>query len=429
MSAPTGHQRQPMPAKFCNLDRLLFSLRERNLDGIVVNSAQNIFYLSGFSGIAHKSDEPRPYALVLSRHLPDQAILIVADYYLSTVLAQPCWIEDIRTFRAVMMPLDLDVAADDIDRFVPAARRDESTELRQRHSASLGMACQQAIKDLKLDKANVAFDDLRLGHQLNLDGMTIQDGYDPMMFARAIKTEHEIRKLKDATRLNEQAIGATIRGWNKGMTLREFGHQYQQQVARLGGFVRDPGGMVWAHPRGADDAITLDAGFDDFELGAGTNIMFDCHGTLDSYCWDGGKTWTVDDEPDGDRKRIANATANAAEAVINAMKPGTSVSQLQAIGRDSFRTSGVASPDAALIFFHGLGLSHMDIEQFKADGSANVDWVLEKDMVVPLHILYPGDESNRCWVEEIAHVGDDGAQALFSWGFEPITGTGEQLKL
>jgi len=71
----------------------------------------------------------------------------------------------------------------------------------------------------------------------------------------------------------------------------------------------------------------------------------------------------------------------------------------------------------------------MDIEQFKADGSANVDWTLEKGMVVPLHILYPGGESTRAWVEEIAHVRDDGGEPFFSWGFDAITGRGEQLAL
>jgi len=183
--------------------------------------------------------------------------------------------------------------------------------------------------------------------------------------------------------------------------------------------------MVWGHPRGSDNAITLDPGFDDFEIKAGTNIMFDCHGTLDLYCWDGGKTWTVDGEPDGDRKRLTRATANACEAVLSNMKPGTKISQLQAIGRDSFRKSGVPDADSALIFFHGLGLSHMDIEQYRADGSANGDWELEKNMVVPLHVLYPGDERHRSWVEEIARVTDDGGEAFFSWGFDPITGTGQ----
>lgn len=425
MSTVDSHKRKPMPRQFCNLDRLLFSLNERNLDGIIVGSAQNIYYLSGFSGIAHKSDEPRPYALILSRHLPDQAILIVADYYLSTVLMQPSWIEDIRSFRAVMMPLDLAPTDNDVERFIPNGLGKRGHDFRAQHSNSLTAACQQAFKDLQLTGATVAADDLRLGHQAASDGMTIVDGYDVMMFARAVKTAHEVEKLKLATALNEQAIGATIRSWRKGMSWREFNHQYQIEVAQRGGFIRDPGGMVWGHPRGSDAAITLDAGLDDFEIAAGSNIMFDCHGTLDNYCWDGGKTWVVDSEPQGDCKRFTDATANAAEEVIKHMKPGMSISELQAIGRESFRKSAVPDPDQAIIFFHGLGLSHMDIEQFKADGSANVDWQLEKGMVVPLHILYPGDQGHRSWVEEIAHVCDDGGEAFFSWGFDAITGTGD----
>ena len=79
----------------------------RGLDGIVATLPYNVFYLTGFNAIAHKADEPRPYAVILSRHAPERPILVVADYYLATFLKQPTWVEDIRPFRAVMMPLDL----------------------------------------------------------------------------------------------------------------------------------------------------------------------------------------------------------------------------------------------------------------------------------------------------------------------------------
>lgn len=65
-----------LPEQFCNLQRLLFSMRERGLDGIVATTGLNTFYLSGLNGIAHKSDEPRPYAVILSRHCPEQAVLV-----------------------------------------------------------------------------------------------------------------------------------------------------------------------------------------------------------------------------------------------------------------------------------------------------------------------------------------------------------------
>ena len=50
--------RPPLPKRFCNLDRVLHALAARGLDGIVATMPNNVFYLTGFNGIAHKSDEP-----------------------------------------------------------------------------------------------------------------------------------------------------------------------------------------------------------------------------------------------------------------------------------------------------------------------------------------------------------------------------------
>ena len=97
-------------------------------------------------------------------------------------------------------------------------------------------------------------------------------------------------------------------------------------------------------------------------------------------------------------------------------------SALQARAREVYRQAHVPDPASAVIFFHGLGLSHMDIEQSLADGSPNGDWTLEDGMVVPVHLLYPGGEHERVWLEEVMHITKDGGRPLFSWGFEPLTG-------
>jgi hypothetical protein len=40
--------------------------------------------------------------------------------------------------------------------------------------------------------------------------------------------------------------------------------------------VRDPGGMVWGHPRGTEETIMLSSGFEDSGVESGTHVMFDC---------------------------------------------------------------------------------------------------------------------------------------------------------
>jgi Xaa-Pro dipeptidase len=418
--------RNPLPRRFCNLDRVLHALEARSLDCIVATLPTNVFYMSGFNGIAHKSDEPRVCAVILSRHAPGHPVMVIADYYLATFLTQPSWIEDIRPFRAVMMPLDLPAQKSDIDRFIPPAAGGTRwiENARKQYAFDMGSALKGALRELKLDHARVAFDDQGFGLRLGLDGLNVADGYDPMMFARAIKTPVELDLIRRATHLNEAAIRKTIACWQRGATWRDLNIAYARSVAELGGFVRDPGGMVWGHPRGTDQTIMLATGFEDSEVEAGTHVMFDCHGTIDLYCWDGGKTWVVDGKPEGDAKRWANATSAVAETLLATMKPGARIRELQALARATYRKAGVPDPDRAIVFFHGLGLSHMELELMTADGAVQGgDWVLEEGMVAPIHLLYPGGQFDRSWCEEVVEIRSDGGKPLFSWGFDPITGS------
>ena len=407
--------RRPLPERFCNLERLLHAMAARGLDGIVASGPLNVFYLTGFNGIAHKADEPRPYAVVLSRHAPEHPILVIADYYLGTLLAQPSWVRDVRPFRAVMMPIDRPPRREDIERFIPAGAHevDWVLDARQRYAFDMRSALGGALAELRLDRGRVGFDDLGWAGRLGLEGV---DAYDALMFARAVKTPAELELLRRATALNRAAIERTVKSWSKAMRWRELNRAYHAAVIELGGFVRDPGAMVWGHPRGADATLTLQTGLEDFEVERGQHVMFDCHGTLDLYCWDGGKTWVVGGEPEGEGKRSLRATAQVAEALIAEMKPGARPSALQAKGRELYRKAGVADADAAVVFFHGLGLSHWDID------SASADWQFEAGMVVPLHIVYPGGDKTRAWLEEVALVSEGGGVPFFEWGYEPLLG-------
>ena len=61
VSSVSPFERAQLPLRFCNLDRLLYTMKTRGLDGIVACAPNNVFYLTGFNAVAHKADEPRPY--------------------------------------------------------------------------------------------------------------------------------------------------------------------------------------------------------------------------------------------------------------------------------------------------------------------------------------------------------------------------------
>jgi hypothetical protein len=181
----------------------------------VATAPWNVFYLTGFNGIAHKSDEPRPYAVILARHVPEHPIMVLADYYLATFLKQPTWVEDLRPFRAVMMPLDLPAKHSDIDRFIPrngsaAVDRERARDLCVRHGKRGARRAHGPQARHRAGRLR------RHGLRLPPGGRGARGRYDPLMFARAVKTKTELCLLQRATALNEAAIRRTIAAWNKG---------------------------------------------------------------------------------------------------------------------------------------------------------------------------------------------------------------------
>src|SRR6185369_16346568 len=194
----------------------------------------------------------------------------------------------IRPFRAVMMPLDRAPQRHDIERFIPraASELDWVRNARSRYAFDMSTALRGALADLRLERGRIGFDDLALARRLDIEAV---DAYDTLMHARAVKTATEIALLRRSTALNRAAIERTVKSWEKGMRWRELNRAYHAAVVELGGFVRDPGAMVWGHPRGGEAALTLQTGLEDFEVERGLHVMFDCHGTLDLYCWDGGR--------------------------------------------------------------------------------------------------------------------------------------------
>ncbi len=47
--------------------------------------------------------------------------------------------------------------------------------------------------------------------------------------------------------------------------------------------------------------------------------------------------------------------------------------------------------------------------------------VLQEGMVIAAHLLCPGNEKERCWIEEVFLIKEGGAEAFFTWGNDPLT--------
>ncbi|MEV4840147.1 M24 family metallopeptidase [Nonomuraea sp. NPDC049486] len=417
------------PAKFCNTDRMFEVMEQRGIDGFVSYYDTNVYYFSGFTPSArHALQEANGLAaIVLSRHAPDHPIMLVGDQQFPFFLNQPTWITDIRAYAGGIRQLDLPDEHNGLHRFLPKAWAETEAGKHAAANYYIGLkaAVMSAITDLGLGRGRVATDNLSFAGSLDLPDAEIVDGYGMMKFVRSVKTAEELTMLRQATRINQLAIERTAAGWEKGQTWQEINHSYFRHAVELGGFVRGPSPLAVANPLpGEPDALLMQSLREmDYVIPEGAHIVIDGHGEWLEYCWDGGKTWIAGNEPTREGQRVADACGAALEEINAALVPGSTVSGLQALGRDVLRRHGLPRPEAAFIYFHGMGLEHGELEAPRGGGYTTggaLDWRMEKGMVVATHIFYPGDIRTRHWLEDITLVTDHGGETFFTWGTDFI---------
>ena len=420
--------RKPLPPGFCNLERLLKMMEQRGLDGIVSSFRRNVFYLTGFSGNP-AADDFSGGVVVVSRHYPDHAIGIVPEPAAGWFLTQPSWITDIRPYQTDFLTNFSSANGRSIERFIPVRGRD--TELvnneREHYAANRMTALRTAIKELGLDRGRVGFDQPQLGQQLlAVSPVEPVDAYGALKYVRQVKTETELSVLRTAAAVNQAAIASTVASWTPGMTWNELNLEYDTRAVNLGGFVRDPGGLIMMNDEASDPLVVMvqrNGVEDDFAIQPGTAIMFDCHGSWNHYCWDGGNTWYVADDIPVASRTVAEAAGNGMIAAFENMKPGLRVSQMQAVVREALAKTGINRPDDVLVFFHGVGLDHNELETpagSEMDAQRRYDWVLESGMVVAAHIAFPGEPDKRYYIEDTVVVTEHGGDPFFTWGVEPL---------
>src|SRR5919199_290551 len=227
----------PLPARLCNLERLVDTLQQRQLDGLVAYLRPNVFYLSSFAPPSNQSvHETNGYAaVVFSRHLPERPVIVVAEFDLAYFVSQPSWIEDVRPYATLLLPFDIPPGDRPLDRFIPAAQRETewARKARAAYAPSLLDGVTQAMHDLGLARGRVGFDDLRLANALPLTDLEVVDAYGTLKYVRQVKTAEELRLLREATRLNQLAIERTIRTWSRGSTWQQLIHTYNVTATAL----------------------------------------------------------------------------------------------------------------------------------------------------------------------------------------------------
>lgn len=428
MATPLPDMWVTLPERLGNLDKLFETMEEKGLDAVELRTRRNVYWASNFWQNSYSETEFQPAnSVVLSRHEPDHPILIIPDGYFGQLEYQPTWIKDIRTYRfRSFTQSDIPIEDQGLDRFTfDAALETEWYKSAASHyHIEYADAVLSAFKDLGLRGGmRIGVDDLRGIRAVEAIGANAVDAFGLVMGVRYFKTPFELELIRKGATISKLGQEHMARNWQDGMSWRETLQLCVDEINRLGGVSTTVDGRGLGMPQAAaiENGYMPGLGFcgftggaPDFILKPGTNMMTDVHGSYNGYCMDGGKTWRVGEStPTGSVRKRMEAFADAFGAMNDACRPGMTFRDVHPIAREALRKHGFPEADRALVFLHGLGMSHSDY---------NVDdpnWRMQEGGVVSTHLYVPGEPADRLYLEDVVDVSADGWQgkSYFDWDY------------
>jgi Xaa-Pro aminopeptidase len=284
-------------------DRLDEKLRERELDLLLVTSLVNVRYLTGFTGTSGA-------ALVG----PGCRIFVTDFRYLSQSAEQvPDWDRQIAStdliaglVRALPAEGELRVGFDDAD---------------------LSVKSHAHLEEL-----------VRGGVELVAAGGLVEE-------LRAIKDADEIEKIRAAAKLADAALREVLERELAGRTEKEVALDLEFTQRRLGAEAVSFPPIVAAAAHGAlPHAVPRDV-----PIPRATLVVVDWGCVLDGYASDCTRTFATGELDAGDRE-IYELVAHAQEEALEAVRPGPTGKEVDAVARDIIAAAGHAEH-----FGHGLG--------------------------------------------------------------------------
>jgi Xaa-Pro aminopeptidase len=204
----------------------------------------------------------------------------------------------------------------------------------------------------------------------------INPAYDSISYVKMDKTEEEINRIKNATRIIEEAYLDTIERIIEGVTEVQIADALNDGVR-----AREGRPALWLVGVGYKGALT-DRLPTHHRLRVGDLIMFDMGCWFKGYYSDTART-AVLGEPSGKQREYYTACLAAEQAALAEIKPGVQVSKLFKAAVEAARKLGISDYKRHHVG-HGLGIYPYDPPSIRADNLTK----LEEGMVINIETPY-----------------------------------------
>lgn len=408
-----------------NKPRAYAVMDKYGLDGLLAATQVNVYYLTDFWGALMRMGRSFFNYAVLPRDESLPAALVTSGVELNRLVEMPTWVPNVVAYTAParLSSRDYDTGTEEPEAGAPfawpvragSALGDKelqwqamSAAYAEKTLATPSYALRQALRDAGLAKATVGTDDPRpiaWMNQLGLPSLKGVEATNIFREIRMVKSEAELALMRDAARINEDALNAGIRALCAGATWGEIEVAYGMEMARQGGrgvyITAGTGGMS------ADTAPV------------GEPIMFDALGEYRHYHGDIGRTAIIG-EPSAEVVKRNRAMSVGWQTAFETIKPGVTGSEMTAkviaaIEREGFPGFLIATP-------HSVGLEHTDHPipiGLDLPGSMG-DLVFEENMVINVDLPYHELGFGGMHLEDMVRVTADGCEPFTSMATELI---------
>ena len=224
--------------------------------------------------------------------------------------------------------------------------------------------------------------------------------------ARAVKDEEEIRAMREASRINDLAMGEFKKLLKEGVTERQVSNRMKEIYQSLGADdLSFPPSVCF----GANGAVGhYRSG--DVTLKRGDSILLDVGCKKDRYCGDMTRTFFCGEAPDEESRRVYELVLAANQAAEAMVRPGVPLKEIDRAARRVIEEGGYGS-----CFTHRLGhFIGLQVHDFGDVSSASTEEARPGNIFsIEPGIYLPGKLGVR--IEDLVLVTEDGCEILNSY--------------
>jgi Xaa-Pro aminopeptidase len=408
--------------RFINTSRAIEKLAAAGCDALVGADARNVLYLSGVRTFDTQWALPEPGTAVIvpARDTEDRSTLCIGAHYIPYLLQEPTWVPRVRCYdwfgyhTYVLSQPDPGTAhsplREDVQAFLADHHIDEIAN-------DIVEVTANALVELGLAKARVAFDDLRLAAhvQRRLPELTVIDGHDLLTDIQKVSTPDEIALMQEGASINQRALEKVIEAARPGVRWEELAHIYRVALAERGAVPTTDKGLMWgSHYKGEHIVDSFYLPRSDFALEAGRAYIFETYSIYKGYTCDGSRTIYLGDPP-AEYRRIVDAVMRCYEAIETHLRPGQDSGLVYQTVMEIMGSAGIPTPLKTATATHGVGLQPVGwYVPYPAFTKIPQSYMLEGGQVMGMDVLYYGHAVHPFHFENQLLITADGPRSFFT---------------